>query len=162
MAKPTYWELLRHPKWQRKRLAIMERADFKCENCDNDDETLNVHHSYYEKGLMPWDYPDESLHCLCETCHKAAQDLMTALHRQIGQVSDSLEELYGFSLALQMASDPEVVVEVRSYGVAKGLGAYWGISAEEVINLLRDTAIDGYALENCRRSKNGRPPLETN
>lgn len=31
---------------------------------------LEVHHTYYEKGLKPWEYPDDSLKTLCWICHK--------------------------------------------------------------------------------------------
>lgn len=69
--KPMYYELLRDPRWQRKRLEIMERADFACEYCDDTASTLNVHHLYYEKNHHPWDYPSEALICICEDCHLA-------------------------------------------------------------------------------------------
>lgn len=68
--KSTYWELLRRPEWQEKRLRIMERAGFKCEQCEDKETTLNVHHKYYTKGAKPWEYPNESLICLCEPCHE--------------------------------------------------------------------------------------------
>lgn len=31
---------------------------------------LHVHHSYYQIGLKPWEYPLESLTTLCADCHK--------------------------------------------------------------------------------------------
>src|SRR6185436_14091353 len=107
----TYWELLQHPNWQRKRLHILERAAFSCEHCDDDQKTLHVHHSYYEKGLKPWEYPDESLHALCVDCHKAQQDQMVLLHRQIGKVGlANAERLYGYALALEAHEYPNVVL----------------------------------------------------
>jgi hypothetical protein len=33
-------------------------------------KTLHVHHSYYQAGLMAWEYPDESLTTLCWKCHE--------------------------------------------------------------------------------------------
>ncbi len=30
---------------------------------------LHVHHKYYVKGKLPWEYPNEALVTLCETCH---------------------------------------------------------------------------------------------
>lgn len=55
----SYIELLKHPKWQKKRLEVLKLAGFQCENCGSEEETLHIHHAYYEKGLAPWDYPDE-------------------------------------------------------------------------------------------------------
>ena len=31
---------------------------------------LNIHHTYYIKGHMPWEYGDDALVTLCENCHK--------------------------------------------------------------------------------------------
>jgi hypothetical protein len=65
----NYSELLKSPKWQRKRLEILERDNFKCVNCGSEDNTLHVHHHYYESGKKPWEYPDRVLITLCEGCH---------------------------------------------------------------------------------------------
>lgn len=31
---------------------------------------LHVHHKYYVKGKLAWEYPNEALVCLCQTCHQ--------------------------------------------------------------------------------------------
>src|SRR5690606_32483853 len=31
---------------------------------------LNIHHKYYVKGKMAWEYDNESLITLCERCHQ--------------------------------------------------------------------------------------------
>ena len=58
------------PRWQKKRLEILEKANWQCEICGNKDKTLHVHHKSYISGRDVWDYPDEDLMCLCEDCHK--------------------------------------------------------------------------------------------
>lgn len=70
MAKKTYSEKLSDPRWQRKRLEILERDNFTCQRCDRADRQLHVHHSYYVKYRDPWLYPNWSLQTLCATCHK--------------------------------------------------------------------------------------------
>lgn len=70
----TYWEKLKDPRWQRKRLEIMQRDDFACSICYTDSETLNVHHQWYERGLDPWEYDDCALVTLCAECHKREHD----------------------------------------------------------------------------------------
>lgn len=65
----TYAEKLRDPRWQKKRLEIMKRDEFSCNGCGDAESTLNVHHHYYEKGKMPWEYPDSAFSTLCENCH---------------------------------------------------------------------------------------------
>src|SRR5262245_53386302 len=84
--KPTYLEMLRDPRWQRKRLEVMQREDFACQDCGATDSTLNVHHTYYEKGKPPWDYPIESLKCLCEPCHVKAQDYWRLIQIEIAEL----------------------------------------------------------------------------
>jgi hypothetical protein len=77
MAKKTYSEKLRDPRWQKKRLEIMKRDLFGCVNCGDEKSTLNVHHIAYHEN--PWDTPDNLLITLCETCHKEeTEDLKIA------------------------------------------------------------------------------------
>lgn len=66
----TYSEKLRDPRWQRKRLEIMERDHFTCRLCGDASSTLNVHHLRYRKGHDPWDYNENYLVTTCETCHE--------------------------------------------------------------------------------------------
>ena len=69
----SYFEKLRDPRWQRRRLEVMQAAGFECEFCGDKDKTFNVHHKYYERGADPWDYPDAALECLCEQCHESKE-----------------------------------------------------------------------------------------
>jgi len=66
-----YSEKLKDPRWQRKRLEIMQRDEFACNSCGDTDSTLNVHHKTYRKGADPWDYDDENFSTLCQSCHKS-------------------------------------------------------------------------------------------
>lgn len=66
----TYKEKLKDPKWQKKRLHILDDRDWKCERCSNDEKTLHVHHRIYLKGVDPWEYEDEVFTVLCEDCHE--------------------------------------------------------------------------------------------
>ena len=63
-------ELWKDPKWQKKRLEILERDGWRCRICKSDIYTLNVHHLYYKKDKKPWEYPKTSLITLCESCHE--------------------------------------------------------------------------------------------
>ena len=62
-----YAKKLQDPRWQRKRLEVMQKADWKCEICADAKEELNVHHPEYDKAYEPWQY--DNLQCLCKTCH---------------------------------------------------------------------------------------------
>ena len=69
----TYSEKLRDPRWQRKRLEIMNRDCFRCQRCHTDTTTLNVHHRAYLKNRDPWDYQDHMLTTLCQPCHERTE-----------------------------------------------------------------------------------------
>jgi len=66
----TYQEKFKSPLWQRKRLEVMGRDNFKCRRCSDTTNQLNVHHLYYVSGRMPWEYPNAALITLCHTCHE--------------------------------------------------------------------------------------------
>lgn len=95
----TYFEKLKDPRWQRKRLEVMQRANFRCENCDMvetgrhpEKGPLHVHHGWYERDVQPWEYPDEAYQCLCEDCHKEAERLRLALSKRIFRLLPSVLE----------------------------------------------------------------------
>ena len=81
--KAWYAEQCRKPQWQKKRLEILERDGWECQECGNTDKTLVVHHRYYKRGAKPWDYPTGALVTLCEGCHEdlchGAEDRLTAI-----------------------------------------------------------------------------------
>jgi len=79
----TYSEKLRDPRWQKKRLEILNRDDFTCIQCGDKESTLHVHHFIYIYGRDPWDYPDVNFIVLCKTCHEnetnITQDILTGI-----------------------------------------------------------------------------------
>lgn len=77
--KLTYKEQLLDPRWQRKRLEILQRDEFICQVCFDGESTLHVHHKHYHKGRMPWEYEDEELVTLCASCHEGMDEQSTAI-----------------------------------------------------------------------------------
>lgn len=65
----TYSQKLKDPRWQKKRLEILQRDSFSCQNCGETTKTLHVHHRVYN-GCDPWSINNECLLSLCEDCHK--------------------------------------------------------------------------------------------
>jgi 5-methylcytosine-specific restriction endonuclease McrA len=65
----TYAEKLKDPRWQRKRLEIMDRDRFTCTECGDAAKTLHVHHTNYEAGKQPWEHDAANMTTLCESCH---------------------------------------------------------------------------------------------
>jgi len=68
----NYAEKLKDPRWQERRLQIMDRDNWTCQLCGDTNATLHVHHKSY-KG-EPWEAPDEALTTYCEHCHFLTED----------------------------------------------------------------------------------------
>jgi hypothetical protein len=65
----NYADKLQDPRWQKKRLKILERDKWSCQNCHKTIDTLCIHHYRYILKIKPWEYPDNLLTTLCEPCH---------------------------------------------------------------------------------------------
>ena len=97
----TYSEQLLHPLWQKKRLEILERDDFTCQNCQDTEKTLHVHHKAYPKGKLAWEVPSEFLTTLCGDCHKSIETQKKELLYIIKDFSsDEYDHLLGFAKGL--------------------------------------------------------------
>ena len=72
----SYQAQLRFRQWKYKRKQILKRDDYKCRCCGSN-QKLNVHHKQYHicsnSGIRkaPWQYKNDYLITLCESCHKA-------------------------------------------------------------------------------------------
>lgn len=74
--KISYAEKLRDPRWQKRRLAVLEHASFRCQICGSKTRMLHVHHSYYLRNKEPWQYPAGSMIAVCEEHHKLIHDAL--------------------------------------------------------------------------------------
>ena len=70
----TYSQKLKDPRWQKRRLEILNRDNFRCTRCGDHENTLHVHHKMYLSGHEVWDYDNMLLTTLCEDCHKSQHD----------------------------------------------------------------------------------------
>ena len=100
MAK-SYYEKLKDPRWQKKRLEVLEREKYCCQSCGDKENTLNVHHSIYFKGADPWDDDyNPYLYCLCEACHKDWHDIKLDIDYSIARIG-----VYDSNLRLSIVRD---------------------------------------------------------
>lgn len=67
----TYAEKLKDPRWQKKRLEILERDNWQCMCCGAKDETLHVHHIFYFPRCDPWEVHNGFLVTFCKNCHNS-------------------------------------------------------------------------------------------
>lgn len=128
--KKTYSELLRDPRWQRKRLEILNRSNFACDECNASDKTLNVHHKRYKKGAAPWEYDNNDLCSLCEDCHERRHDLEKAIRSRLERLSnDDLEGVLGYVEGNCLNTDEGNSISLRGpryiNGLADALGDSW-------------------------------------
>lgn len=140
----TYWEKLKDPRWQRRRLEVMELADFACAECSATEQTLHVHHKLYRKGANPWEYTDDELACLCEACHERVTHVRQRLDIAIAKLSSGeLEQVVGFAEGLNAFSvgpDIDQHVHLTSWEHASGVSAaFQGIDPDDVIGSRDDS-----------------------
>ena len=71
-----YAKLLESQEWKTRRDEIIERDGHKCAICNlpEPEVQLHVHHRQYYLGLLPWEYEDDDLITLCESCHRKIHD----------------------------------------------------------------------------------------
>ena len=94
-----YSDLLKDPRWQKKRLEIFELDRWTCRHCRSKERTLNVHHIQYTVGKKPWEYENDKLITLCEICHKEAHT--TNWQQAFLDLNTSPQELVDIALTLQ-------------------------------------------------------------
>lgn len=96
MNKQSYQELLKDPRWIKRRNEILTRDKNTCQFCGAQDKYLHVHHKYYIDGKKPWEYEDDGLVAICEKCHDCVTRDKEDLYPLFIQVRD-LFRSHGFS-----------------------------------------------------------------
>lgn len=117
----TYSENLQNPKWQKMRLKILERDEFSCQKCGDDNETLHVHHKHYLADKKPWEYPQELLITLCKVCHqeetenilKSCQLLLYAIKEKF--LSSEINDLACYIHGTELQLPPDVCMAIICY-----------------------------------------------
>ncbi len=126
MTKQTYFEKLKDPRWQRKRLECMAAANWTCFRCAETERTLHVHHIRYIKGREPWEYSTEELTVLCEQCHQESHEELALLTDLLGRSSFNASSIVGLTggyLAASDSADPSLAAMARESDCsAFGLG----------------------------------------
>jgi len=134
MIETEYSKKLRDPRWQKKRLEILERDDWKCQKCFDSESTLAVHHRRYWQDTEPWDYPDELLVTLCENCHEIERSVRADYEHNLLEIlrghffAEDIHSLAEGFLTMELLHSHEVVASV--YG--------WALSSHEIQRELID------------------------
>lgn len=129
----TYQDQIKSPKWQKKRLEILEQNRFSCEECETEDKQLHVHHVYYKKGKKIWDYENYELRCLCDSCHAKSHALTDKILESLGIMEivageETKEQVLGYAQGLLGVAHEKNPSEHYMSGFVEGCG---GIDIEE-------------------------------
>lgn len=152
--KSNYYTLLKHPKWQKKRLEVLQAAGFECVCCGGKDKTLHVHHKYYKKGLKPWEYSDCSLLCLCEECHILYQNQKEKLNWIVGFLDFAdIEQLLGFSKGLILQEFHDWEMDMNSQEEVYGLALCWNVDVKRILSSIEREKITGYKLKYFKETR---------
>ncbi len=114
----SYAELLKDPRWQKKRLEIMERDEWTCKACGDTKATLTVHHKSYRmvdgKFVDIWDYPGDDLITLCEECHSQEEENLDFIKKNVFfALRNYCEDSYAISHILQTIKETNIRCERR-------------------------------------------------
>lgn len=74
--RTRYKEKLLDPRWQRCRLEILNRDNFRCRYCNDDKTELHVHHLKYQGE--PWEGDLQNKITVCKTCHSVVEFIKSA------------------------------------------------------------------------------------
>lgn len=120
-----YAKLLLDPRWQKMRLKVLERDSFTCQACFNKESTLHVHHLYYRKSLLPWEYEMSAYLTLCCDCHydekeafEMKKDLLEALSEKGCLSGDFMHLSNGFA-GCTFRHQPGVVISALVHALMK-------------------------------------------
>lgn len=128
--KTTYKRRLADPRWQKRRLEVLNRDNFTCVLCGAKSIELQIHHEVYNGE--PWDVPIEKLHTCCADCHKAIT-LIEKNHFKLPSFPDkSFKHMTYFS-------DNQYTLDKVSFKIGKALyicyfptGHYDTFSSEDI------------------------------
>lgn len=147
--KTSYFEKLKDPRWQKRRLDIFELYNFECSNCGDNRSTLHAHHVGYRKNTEPWDYGDTEILCLCEDCHKKAHkqsDNTKELLRFVAGDTAKIDQIIGYIKGILCMDMPVPTFSITSCEEVTGFSNATGLSEDVITGHLssNNCRINGY------------------
>jgi hypothetical protein len=146
-ANRSYAELLKDPRWQRRRLEILQRDGWRCVECSSARKTLHVDHRRYSRGA-PWEVDDADLQTLCEGCHGR----VTALRKEVAdwvarQSIRELEHIVGLLRAMDCMRHPARAIRADNIFQAHGASWAWSPYRPELVADLGAGLVTGARLQ---------------
>ena len=110
--KKSFTEQYKNPKWQKKRLEILERDEYSCTECGNEEKTLHVHHYIYHKNKKVWEYDNKYLITLCDDCHSNWHESYDNIKENLCVGSTQLGEIANI-ITLLKSKSPLILMRTR-------------------------------------------------
>lgn len=140
----SFFDQYKTPQWQKRRLERLEASGWVCEACDADEQQLHVHHKRYVAGRKVWEYADNELSVLCESCHARHHEKADRLKKLLAQLDSAqidmalgyMEAMVGTSLYFESCdATTDVSIRVESAEEAGGAADYLRLKEQSVIGL---------------------------
>jgi len=143
-----YSEILKDPRWQKKRLQILERDNWTCCFCGDTESTLHVHHIVYSG--KPWEQRDASYLTLCETCHE--QESNPYVRRGMKNSSD--HELFFHIMQMHLRISRSDMLKMASILSRADVDYHTDLTIEEKLRSIADTITKTKLKEANGKNKN--------
>lgn len=130
-----FWQHYKDPRWQMRRLEVMQRFGFSCAVCLRSDKELHVHHKHYVTGRKPWEYADDELLCVCKDCHEQYTELSREIRASLGALDygeqmQVLGYIQAMSAVYELPSHDRITIKNGQY--AKGVADFLATTPEAV------------------------------
>ena len=133
-----YSDKLKDPRWQKKRLEILEERKWLCESCGDGKKTLHVHHKYYDYDKDPWDYQSQAYSVLCEECH---EDEHFSKKRVEDQLIKCMRKHFLNDEIVSISSGFDCLVNYSRKEIISGVIA-WVISNQDIMDNLTKSYLE--------------------
>lgn len=137
----TYSEKLRHPKWQKKRLEVMQRDKFICQLCGATEVELHVHHKEYSMGKEPWEYDLSNFQTLCKFCHRISEEIKLKYGKEQPLIKkvfvEKTADPFGYRIIVRVSSSEYEGVGVYAYFLDTNEVFHFISLTEPVIDILK-------------------------
>lgn len=154
----TYSDKLKDPRWQKKRLEVMERDGWKCSLCGDTEGTLSVHHWRYERGRQPWEYPNKDLSSVCESCHDGIREFAEFCRELPRMVAESTYDFKNVRDAIKGLLSNDGTRQIHWHGMAEFFGSRMCLeSLDCMISAWWDRGAEGYTAGLKAGQKDGKP-----
>jgi predicted translin family RNA/ssDNA-binding protein len=131
----AFWQAYKDPRWQQRRLEVMQRFGFSCAVCLSSEKELHVHHKHYVTGRKPWEYEDHELLCVCKFCHEHQTELSREIRASLGALDygeqmQVLGYIQAMSAVYELPSHDRITIKDKDH--AKGVADFLGTTPEAI------------------------------